>query len=122
MLQLQNISKSFSGVQALKNISIEFEAGKVHAICGENGAGKSTLMNIISGNLQPDNGTITWKKKAVIIDGVTRAQKMGISIVHQERSLVDSLTVAENIFPVNQPKNRWGLLTIKNCFFKHKNY
>ena len=118
MLQLQNISKSFSGVQALKNISIEFEAGKVHAICGENGAGKSTLMNIISGNLQPDNGTITWKKKAVIIDGVTRAQKMGISIVHQERSLVDSLTVAENIFPVNQPKNRWGFIDYKELFLQ----
>jgi ribose transport system ATP-binding protein len=53
-------------VQALKNISIEFEAGKVHAICGENGAGKSTLMNIISGNLQPDKGTVTWEKKLLL--------------------------------------------------------
>src|SRR5215208_4818666 len=110
MLQLQNISKSFSGVEVLKNISLEFEAGKVHAICGENGAGKSTLMNIISGNLEPDEGIITWDKKAVTIQSVAHAQKLGIAIVHQERSLVDSLTVAENIFPVNQPKNRWGFI------------
>jgi ABC-type sugar transport system ATPase subunit len=116
MLQLQNISKSFSGVQALKNISIEFEQGSVHAICGENGAGKSTLMNIISGNLQPDEGAIIWKKQGVAIDSVAKAQQMGIGIVHQERSLVDSLTVAENIFPVNAPKNRWGLIDYKKLF------
>jgi ABC-type sugar transport system ATPase subunit len=116
MLQLQNISKSFSGVQALKNISIEFEQGSVHAICGENGAGKSTLMNIISGNLQPDEGAIIWKKQGVAIDSIAKAQQMGIGIVHQERSLVDSLTVAENIFPVNAPKNRWGLIDFKKLF------
>jgi ribose transport system ATP-binding protein len=118
MLQLQNISKAFSGVLALKNISLQFEVGKVHAICGENGAGKSTLMNIISGNLQPDEGTIMWKKEAVVIGTVAQAQKMGIGIVHQERSLIDSLTVAENIFPVNGPKNRWGLIDYGELFLQ----
>lgn len=110
MLQLQHISKSFPGVKALQDVSITFEAGKVHALCGENGAGKSTLMNIISGNLQADAGRIVWKDQEVVIPSVQQAQRMGIGIVYQERSLVDALSVAENIYPVNQPLTRLGFI------------
>lgn len=110
MLRLQNISKSFSGVKALQDISLEFEGGKVHAVCGENGAGKSTLMNIIAGNLVPDNGDIFWKGEHIQIQDIQQAQKLGIGIVYQERSLVDSLSVAENIFPVNKPVNSLGFI------------
>ena len=91
-------------------MTLSFEAGKVHALCGENGAGKSTLMNIIVGNLAPDSGNIIWKEKGLIIADIQQAQKLGIGIVYQERSLVDSLSVAENIFPDHQPKNRFGLI------------
>src|SRR5690349_14005577 len=101
MLRLQTISKSFSGVKALKGVSLEFNAGEVHAICGENGAGKSTLMNIIAGNLQPDEGEIFWKGEKTVIENIQAAQRLGVGIVYQERSLVDSLSIAENIFPVN---------------------
>src|SRR5215213_7190533 len=103
MLHLQNISKQFPGVNALQNISLHFEQGKIHALCGENGAGKSTLMNIIMGIHQPDDGTILWKDQPVHIRDVQTAQSLGIAMVYQERSLVDSLSIAENIFPTRLP-------------------
>lgn len=110
MLLLKNISRSFPGVKALQDISLGFAPGQVHALCGENGAGKSTLMNIISGNLQPDTGEIFINGKSVVIGNVLQAEKLGIAIVYQERSLVDSLSVAENIFPVHQPKTALGYI------------
>lgn len=116
MLLLKNISKSFPGVKALQNVTLTFRQGEVHAICGENGAGKSTLMNIISGNLQPDAGTIVLNEQPVVIDNVLQAEASGIAIVYQERSLVDSLTIAENIFPVHQPKTTLGLIDYKQLY------
>lgn len=121
MLQLLNISKSFPGVKALQDISMQFNRGEVHALCGENGAGKSTLMNIVAGNLKPDAGKIYWNDKEVIIENVQSAQALGISIVHQERSLVDSLTVAENIFPVNQPLNSLGFISYPQLYNQAQN-
>lgn len=110
MLRLANISKSFAGVKALRNVSLLFKAGEVHALCGENGAGKTTLMNIIMGNLQPDEGTIFWNEKQLFIPDVLTAQSLGISIVYQERSLADSLSIAENIFSVRLPLTKAGLI------------
>lgn len=116
MLLLNNISKSFPGVKALQNVTLTFRQGEVHAVCGENGAGKSTLMNIISGNLQPDSGNIILNGKPTIIENVLQAEAVGIAIVYQERSIVDSLTIAENIFPVNQPKTSLGFIDYKKLF------
>lgn len=110
MLRLQNISKSFSRVRALQDVSIEFTGGQVHAVCGENGAGKSTLMNIIAGNLSPDSGKLFWQGEELLLENIQQAQRLGISIVYQERSLVDSLSVSENIFPVDKPVNKLGLI------------
>jgi ribose transport system ATP-binding protein len=110
MLQLKNISKSFPGVKALQDISLQFKAGEVHALCGENGAGKTTLMNILVGNIQPDAGSIFLNSQKIDVESIQVAQRLGIGIVYQERSLVDSLTVAENIYPVNQPLDRFGLI------------
>ena len=70
MLRLQNISKSFPGVKALQDISIQFNKDEVHAICGENGAGKSTLMNIIVGNIQPDKGEIFFNNEKIKIENM----------------------------------------------------
>lgn len=110
MLQLTEISKSFPGVKALIDVSITFNEAEVHALCGENGAGKSTLMHIVAGNLQPDAGSIYFDGNKVTIENVQMAQQMGIGIVYQERTLAGSLSVAENIFPLNPPLTRLGLI------------
>ncbi|CAN5413131.1 sugar ABC transporter ATP-binding protein [soil metagenome] len=116
MLQLHHISKSFPAVKVLQDISLTFNVGEIHALCGENGAGKSTLMNIITGNLQPDEGVIFFNDHQVNIADVQTAQQLGIGIVYQERSLVGSLSVAENIYPVNQPLNRFGCISYKQLY------
>jgi ribose transport system ATP-binding protein len=102
-LVLANISKAFSGVQALRDVSLEVFAGEVHALLGENGAGKSTLMNVASGTLIQDSGTIT-------VDGVQieklnpiLATGLGIAFVHQHPAVLPDLTVAENIL-ISVPK------------------
>ena len=109
-LQLSGISKYFPGVRALENIAFELRSGEVHALCGENGAGKSTLMNILAGNLQPDAGEIKLNDHVVHIAGPDHAARLGIAIVYQQLSLVDTLSVAENIFANTQPRNRWGFI------------
>ncbi|MEP7142227.1 MAG: sugar ABC transporter ATP-binding protein [Ferruginibacter sp.] len=110
LLQLQHISKSFGGVTALRDVSLHIEAGEVHALCGENGAGKSTLMNILSGNQQPTSSKILMHQQPVIISNPIQAHALGIAIVHQEKSLAEGLSIAENIFPGRQPVNKWGLI------------
>jgi ribose transport system ATP-binding protein len=109
-LHLQNISKSFPGVRALHNVTLEILTGQIHAICGENGAGKSTLMNIVAGNLSADNGRIAIDGQEVIIQNPRDAFSLGISVVYQHLSLVDSLSVAENIFANQHPLNALGLI------------
>ncbi len=109
-LQLAGISKFFPGVKALDNIRFDLLPGEVHAICGENGAGKSTLMNILAGNLQPDKGQILLNEQPVRIANPVHAASLGIAIVYQQLSLVDTLSVAENIFANTQPRNHWGII------------
>ncbi|MEM7657317.1 MAG: sugar ABC transporter ATP-binding protein [Bacteroidota bacterium] len=110
LLSVQGISKQFPGVLALDTVDLDVLAGEVHALCGENGAGKSTLMRILSGNLPPDAGTMRLRGEEVLMQDQQMAHQAGIGIVHQERSLVSNLSVAENIFAGNQPTNRWGFI------------
>lgn len=110
MLDLKDISKSFSGVKALTDVSFSLNAGEIHALCGENGAGKTTLMNIVAGNLQPDKGKVFLDGAPVEFHNYQQAEKRGIAIVYQERSLVDTLSVAENIFLNHYPLNRFGFI------------
>jgi ABC-type sugar transport system ATPase subunit len=98
ILEMNNINISFKGVQALRNVSLSVETGEVHGLLGANGAGKSTLMKILSGVLQPDGGEIRFKGEKVSFSSPLAAQAKGIAIIHQELSLVQSLSVAENIF------------------------
>lgn len=115
-LYLHQITQHFPGVIALDKVDFELKTGEVHALCGENGAGKSTLMNILSGNLTPDSGHIElWGERTSFADQQA-AQRMGIGIVYQERSLVGSLSVAENIFTLNPPTNRWGVIRFGQLF------
>lgn len=112
-LALRQINKSFPGVRVLREIDLDIRPGEIHAICGENGAGKSTLMNILSGNLQPDDGSIMINGANTRIESPAAAFALGIAIVHQHLSLVDSMSVAENIFANRQPVNGWNMIRFR---------
>ncbi|MGH2616050.1 MAG: sugar ABC transporter ATP-binding protein [Thermomicrobiales bacterium] len=98
ILEAAHIDKRFPGVHALDDVSLSVLPGEVHAVVGENGAGKSTLMKVLAGAHAPDQGTIQVDGKPVIIDSPRGAQLLGISTIYQELSLVDALSVGENIF------------------------
>jgi ribose transport system ATP-binding protein len=97
-VELLNITKSFGGVRALKNVCLQVLPGEVHALLGENGAGKSTLMKVLSGAHQMDSGKIIIDGQEVHIRNTADSKKLGIGIIYQEFSLVPDLSVAENIF------------------------
>jgi ribose transport system ATP-binding protein len=105
-LQMQGISKSFPGVQALTAVDFSVSSGEIHALVGENGAGKSTLMKILTGALLQDEGQISLRGQAVEIDNPGDAQRLGISMIHQELSLIPHLTVGQNIFLGREPRTR----------------
>jgi len=107
-LRMTGISKTFPGVKALDDVSIEVMPGEIHALVGENGAGKSTLMNLLAGVHQPDSGTIELDGEAVEIPAESAAGAHGVAMVHQEQSLVPRLTIAENIFGGHPPVGRFG--------------
>lgn len=117
-LRLEHISKSFPGVKALDDIHFDLGDGEIHALCGENGAGKSTLMNILIGNIQPDSGTIFLAGREVRIHNPQHAFELGLAIVYQHLSLVESMNVAENIFANAPPKNRFGFIDFDDLFRK----
>ena len=99
-MQVEGLSKSFGGVHALKEVSLTFYAGEIHAVLGQNGAGKSTLVKLLTG-IYPTNsaqGKIFLNGKDLILQDPSNALKQGIGYVPQEIELVDNLTVAENIF------------------------
>lgn len=95
---VRGVSKSYPGVLALDDVTIDIRAGEVHVLLGENGAGKSTLVKILSGAIRPDAGDIEVQGSRVTLDNPHVAQQQGISTVHQELSLVPDLTVAQNLF------------------------
>lgn len=95
---LEGISKRFGSTQAVKNVSLTFKAGEVHAILGENGAGKSTVGKIMGGLVHPDEGKLFIDGTEARMRNVADARSLGFSMVFQELSLVPDLTVRENIY------------------------
>jgi len=98
ILSMKGITKSFSGVAALKNAALDLKAGEVIALMGENGAGKSTLMKILTGIYSKDSGEIKYMGQEVCYKGPAESEEAGISIVHQELNMMSDLTVAQNLF------------------------
>lgn len=98
ILKCEGLSKQFSGVLALDNVSFDVYRGEVHAICGENGAGKSTLIKIISGAQEPTSGKVWFDGQEYKSFTPWAVSALGISAVYQEFSLVPYLTVSENVF------------------------
>ena len=107
LLEMSGIVKDFPGVHALINCHFDLFPGEVHALVGENGAGKSTLMNILDGVYKRDAGVIRFKGSEVEIPNTATAQRLGISMIHQELNLMPHLTVAQNIFIGREPRGRF---------------
>jgi ABC-type sugar transport system ATPase subunit len=114
-LRVTNISKSFSGVTVLRDISFEAKAGRVLAIMGENGAGKSTLKNIICGLLAPDSGTLTVSGTDYGHLTSRLARDLGIAAIHQELSLFPNLSVVENMYVGMLPQDGIGNVRLGNA-------
>lgn len=110
LIAMKGIDKRFPGVHALKSVHIDLYAWEVHALMGENGAGKSTLMKVLSGVYQSDGGQIEMDGKPITFPNPKAAQDAGICIIHQELSLMNDLTAAQNIFIGREPRLRFGRL------------
>ena len=112
ILEMRDITKTFPGVIALKDVTMSVSRGEIHAICGENGAGKSTLMKVLSG-VYPHGtyeGEIIFEGEPVRFGSINDSEARGIVIIHQELALVPYLSVAENIFLGNEQRGRSGLI------------
>ena len=109
LLETRSVDKSFGPVEALKEVSLTVRAGRVHTLLGENGAGKSTLMKILAGVYAPTRGRILLDGTETVLAGPEDARRKGISIVYQELSLANNLTVAENIYANHQP-HQFGIV------------
>lgn len=113
-VELRNISKSFGGIKALKDVTLQALPGEIHALMGENGAGKSTLMKILSGAHEKDGGRIFIDGEEAYIKNTHDSKNLGIGIIYQEFSLVPELSVAENVFLSRMSGNgawvKWGKL------------
>jgi len=109
LLEVESVSKSYFGVQALKEVNFSLQPGQVHALVGENGAGKSTLVKIITGVVKKDAGEIKIDGQSVKIKNPHHARTLGVATIFQELSQIPYLTVAENVFLGNE-STKSGLL------------
>ena len=110
LVEMVGIDKSFPGVRALSRARFDLQPGEVHALMGENGAGKSTLMKVLAGVYARDAGEVHLNGQPVEINSPRQAQALGITIIHQELSLMRHLTAAQNIFIGREPKLLGGLV------------
>ena len=110
LLELQDITKAFGGVTALRGVDFTLLPGEIHGLVGENGAGKSTLMKIIAGVHTEFSGRFLLDGHEQRFRSTRDARAAGIAMVHQELSVAPDLSVAENVFLGTQPTNRFGLV------------
>ena len=116
IVEFRHITKAFSGIKALDDVSLKIRRGEVHCLLGENGAGKSTLIKILTGVHKPDSGEILLDGKPVTVSGIRQSREYGIGTVFQENSLIPHLSVAENIFLTREPRNRFGMIDYQTMY------
>jgi ABC-type sugar transport system ATPase subunit len=116
VLKAVEISKSFPGVKALDKVSLNVKRGEVHAIVGENGAGKSTLIKIITGIYSSDEGTIYINSEIATINRVRDSKKYGISCIYQDPEFALDISIAENIFMGELPRNGLGFISRRKLY------
>ncbi|NML34047.1 sugar ABC transporter ATP-binding protein [Paraburkholderia antibiotica] len=109
ILETSGVSKTFPGVKALQRVDFRLFPGEVHTLMGQNGAGKSTLINVLTGVLAPDAGTIRLGGEIVAFASPQEAEAAGVRTLYQEVNLCPNLSVAENIFAGRQPR-RFGAI------------
>lgn len=110
-VEMRHITKAFSGVKAIDDVSLQIEEGDIHALIGENGAGKSTLMNVLSGSFSHHTyeGDVLVGGKQVKLLSPDDANRAGIVMVHQELAMIPEISVAENVFLGHMPRNHTGI-------------
>lgn len=113
LLEIKGLTKLYNGNRAIEGINLTLYEGNVHALIGENGAGKSTLIKILTGLVTPTKGNILWKSQEVLFRKPQDAIHTGIVAVHQELTLVDTMTVSENIWLGHEPYTNWGTIDFK---------
>ena len=114
-IQMKGITKTFPGIIANDNVNLDVRTNEVHAILGENGAGKSTLMSVLFGAYEADSGEIFIKGRKADIKNPNVATELGIGMVHQHFKLVHNYTVTENIVLGREPRNKFGILSLKTA-------
>lgn len=121
ILEMNNITKEFSGVKALDNVCLKVEKGEIHALCGENGAGKSTLMKVLSGIYKTGThgGEIIYEGKKINLNGIKDSEDLGIVIIHQELALIKELSISENIF-IGSEINNHGVINFNEMYNRTK--
>lgn len=112
LVEMKGVVKKFPGVVALRDISFDIKAGEVHVLLGENGAGKSTLMKILSGVYQPTEGTIVIGGKEYQKLTPKDSKENGISVIYQELSVINELSIQENLFVGNLPMKKYGVASV----------
>ena len=112
LVEMRDICKTFSGVEALVDVEFDIAPGEVHALVGENGAGKSTLVKILVGAYQPSSGEIVLDGRKTVVTSPRHAGRLGILEVYQELSVLPNRTVAQNLVMAQEP-TRLGLVRKK---------
>jgi simple sugar transport system ATP-binding protein len=113
LLRLSGVSKSYGLAEALKDVSFDVHEGEILGLLGDNGAGKSTLIKIMSGVVTPDEGEISWSGQHVSLRARADSADLGIETIFQDSALVDTMSVARNIFMGRELVNRFGFLKNK---------
>ena len=120
ILEMNHVSKAFGGSRALSDIHFSVEEGEIHALLGENGAGKSTLMNILTGVIPADEGSISFLGRDYPSPNIQQMEAAGIAFVHQELNVINDLTVADNIFLRHELTGKLGLIRQKEQIARTK--
>jgi len=110
LIRITDLSKSYGGVRALSDVSLDIRAAEVHALCGENGAGKSTLIKILSGVTRPDAGSVLMDGQPLPLGSVPAAEARGVAVLHQESTVFPDLDAVDNLFVGRELRRCGGLL------------
>lgn len=110
LVEIAGLTKSYSGVRALDDVSLEINAGEVHALCGENGAGKSTLIKCLAGVTVPDTGSVEIAGQSLRFRSVSESEDVGVAVIHQESTTFPDLDAVDNVFVGRERTIRFGFL------------